>query len=389
MPRVVSEEQPEDLKQRIKQAMDLRRPRTESLWKGPVVDGVSQSMICRFLVCRERFRIAYVEGLQPFPTLSKPLVYGNMWHICEEYFAMKEDWSKPLTTYSKLLHKQFPTQPDDVSRLERICRTQFPVYVDWWNKNSPVVPKTAIMSESVFSEMYTLPDGRQVKLRGKVDRVDCDKSNSFWLRENKTKSEIDDFKIQRQLRFDLQTMLYLTALMSMRKARKSPFNLQKYRLGGVEYNVVKRPLSGGKHSIVQKKPTKKTPKGESSDAFFKRLGGLIKDNPQDFFARWDVVITEMEVHRFQCEFLNPVLTQILDWWEALNLGDPMKPWEYNGGIGNRHHFRTPYGLYNVLLEGGSTDLDEYIESGTRVGLTTTQKLFPELGSIEEEFSTAP
>lgn len=378
MPKIVEAPQEEDLKDRIAAAMVTRRPRTEPLWKGPVVDGISQSMICRFLVCRERFRISYVEGLQPFPVLSKPLEYGNMWHICEEYFAIKEDWSKPLSEYTKTLYKKFPAQPDEVSRLERICRTQFPVYVDWWKKNSPVVPKTAILSESVFSEMYTLPDGRKVKLRGKVDRVDRDNSNTFWLRENKTKSEIDDFKIQRQLRFDLQTMMYLTALMIMRKDRKDPFDVRKYKLGGVEYNVVKRPLSGGKHSIVQKKPTKKMPKGESTDDYFNRLGGLIKDNPQDFFARWDVAVTENEVHRFQCEFLNPVLTQILNWWEALTTGDPMNPWEYNGGVGNPHHYRTPYGLYNVLLEGGSTDLDEYIETGNRVGLTTTQILFPEL-----------
>lgn len=378
MPKVVDTPVGEDLKDRIAVAMVNRRPRTESLWKGPVVDGVSQSMICRFLVCRERFRIAYVEGLQPFPTLSKPLEYGNMWHICEEYFALGQDWSKPLTEYTKDLHKKFPSQPDEVSRLERICRTQFPVYVNWWKKNSPVVPKTAILSEYVFTEMHTLPDGREVKLRGKFDRVDSGSTGEFWLRENKTKSEIDDVKIQRQLKFDLQTMMYLTALMKMRKSGKAPFDKKKLRLGGVEYNVVRRPLSGGKHSIVQKKPTKKMPKGESTEAFYSRLGGLIKDNPEDFFARWDVGVTENEVYRFQCEFLNPVLTQILDWWEALNLGDPMNPWEYNGGLGNRHHYRTPYGLYNVLLEGGSTDLDEYIETGNRVGLTSVPMLFPEL-----------
>ncbi len=377
MPKVV-EDAPVDLKDRIAAAMVTRRPRTEPLWKGPVVDGVSQSMICRFLVCRERFRVAYVEGLQPFPTLSKPLEYGNMWHICEEHFALGQDWSKPLTAYTNTLHQKFSAQPDEVSKLERICRTQFPVYVDWWKKNSPVVPKTAILSEYVFTEMHTLPDGREVKLRGKFDRVDSGSTGEFWLRENKTKSEIDDVKIQRQLRFDLQTMMYLTALMKMRKSGKAPFHKKKLRLGGVEYNVVRRPLSGGKHSIVQKKPTKKMPKGESADAYFNRLGGLIKDNPEDFFARWDVVVTENEVHRFQCEFLNPVLTQIMDWWEALMMSDPMNPWEYNGGLGNRHHYRTPYGLYNVLLEGGSTDLDEYIESGNRVGLTTVPMLFPEL-----------
>ena len=34
-------------------------------WKGPEVAGVSQSLLSRYLTCKERFRIKTIEGLKP------------------------------------------------------------------------------------------------------------------------------------------------------------------------------------------------------------------------------------------------------------------------------------------------------------------------------------
>jgi hypothetical protein len=39
-------------------------PRKDPLWKGPLTDGVTQSMLGDFVACRERFRVKYIEGLQ-------------------------------------------------------------------------------------------------------------------------------------------------------------------------------------------------------------------------------------------------------------------------------------------------------------------------------------
>jgi hypothetical protein len=74
------------------------------------------------------------------------------------------------------------------------------------------------------------------------------------------------------------------------------------------------------------------------------------------------------------------LEQLCDWWEWVK--DNPDPWEKGiisgkaacGGI----HWRTPYGFYNVLAEGGSTELDEYLASGSELGLERTSKLFREL-----------
>ena len=383
MPKVggLAETLDAESKHRLIKAMEHRKPRTEPLWKGPYEDGISQSMICRFLVCRERFRIAYIEGLEPFPSLNKAIHYGNMWHICEEFHALKKDWSEPLRKYSAKLQREFPLQQQDVLLLEMICRMQFPIYLDFWKLHGPKLGRTAVLSEDVFCEEYPLPDKkRTVILRGKFDRVDQDTFGKFWLRENKTKTEIDEFKIGRQLKFDLQTMMYLSALLLRREARKSPFEKKKLKLGGVQYNVVRRPLSGGKYSIRRLMPNKKNKVEEPLDTYINnRLAKLVKAHSDEFFGRWDVEINETDIIRFQHEFLNPILTQICDWWDALVSGNPMKPWwgpETN--MFNPYHYRTPYGLYNAMLESGMTDLDDYIETGNLVGLTKVPRLFREL-----------
>jgi hypothetical protein len=38
----------------------------------------------------------------------------------------------------------------------------------------------------------------------------------------------------------------------------------------------------------------------------------------------------------------------------------------------------PYGVYSPLLDGGSTDLDEHLLTGSEVGLRRVDKLFKEL-----------
>ncbi len=34
----------------------------EPVWKGPEVDGVTQSLLSRYLTCKERFRLLVIEG---------------------------------------------------------------------------------------------------------------------------------------------------------------------------------------------------------------------------------------------------------------------------------------------------------------------------------------
>jgi hypothetical protein len=200
----------------------------------------------------------------------------------------------------------------------------------------------------------------------------------IWLQENKTKADIDAQALQRQLTFDLQTMLYLTALDNAILTEGKNKQVQ-----GVRYNVIRRPLSGGQFSIRQHKPSKSNPDGESTTEYYNRLGGLIAQECADsvrekrdnyFFMRWNVHILPADLQRFQREFLNPFLEDLCVWWDAVSGPFRADPFGY-GGPG---HYRYPYGVYNPLLEGRSSDLDQYVENGSMVGLEQVTELFTEL-----------
>lgn len=363
------------------------RKRAEPLWRGPEEDGITQSLLSRFMVCRERFRLLVCEGLRRDEGFSRTLEYGNMWHICEENLAANRDWRAALKSYATGLVRQYPLQQEEAIHWYRVCLLQFPVYVKYWEEHADVTERTPIYQELSFGVPYVLPSGRTVTLRGKFDAVDLigkGKAAGVYLQENKTKGDIDELQLQRQLRFDLQTMFYLTAL----RLHFGDFHRtrwDKYPIRGVRYNVIRRPLSGGKGSIRRHQPTKGNPKGESADEFYNRLlTDYVEAEPEYFFMRWKVDISQIEIERFQKICLNPWLEMLCDWWEYVKENpDPFNPsevWDCDMRVTpvNRFNAVLPFGIYNVIAEGGSTDLDEYLANGSEVGLNRVSDLFPEL-----------
>jgi hypothetical protein len=406
---------PTPLSSKLKKAIRLK-PRSESVWAGPCGKGpnggITQGLLSRFLVCRERFRLAAVEGLQPVDSFNHKLEYGQMWHTCEESLAngdgevkvtdhgkLKPVWEARLQAYCKTLCQRYRTQQEQIQHWYNACKVQFPVYVSYWAKHPDVKQRTPILQEQVFNAPYALPSGRIVRLRGKWDSVDLigkGKGAGVYLQENKTKGDIKEEQLKRQLSsgFDLQTMLYLVAL-----------NQESYGgpLRGVRYNVIRRPLSGGKGSIVQGKGTqgskcskcKETgilkdgtacPKcdgvgriggkpPETDEEFFGRLGTILREEPEYWFMRWKVEVSQTDIERFKVQCLNPILEQLCDWWEWISTDSRGDPWRE---CCTGQHFRYPYGIYNVLQEGGSAEMDEYLNTGSELGLARTKTLFREL-----------
>ena len=367
----------------LKKVKTERAKPVEPVWKGPndPEGGITQSLLSIFLCCRERFRLRVIEGLGPPDQFNHRMEYGSMWHLCEEVYARSGNpiannpvvdapWVKALKSYCQDLCRKYPLSQDQIVYWMNICLTQFPIYLEYWAKTADEKKRKPYMQEQVFGVPYNLPSGRMVRLRGKWDGV-SQYGRQFYLDENKTKGEVNVEQIRRQMDFDLQTMLYLVAL---RNSEEVP----EHRVAGVRYNVVLRPLSGGKNSIRQHKPTKGNPSGESDEEFYARLGVLIAVEPGFYFHRWTVDITSQDVDRFCAQFLTPILEQLCDWWEWMQLvTTPGCEFQDINGI----HWRTPYGFYNVLGEGGSTDVDEYLATGSEVGLVRGKPLFQEL---EEE-----
>ena len=107
--------------------------------------------------------------------------------------------------------------------------------------------------------------------------------------------------------------------------------------------------------------------------------------------RWKVEVTTADLERFKQEFLTPILEQLCDWWEWISgpFGSVDHWGTSNVRIGPDNvegsttvypgiHWRTPFGFYNILAEGGSSELDEYLATGSEAGLERTETLFPEL-----------
>lgn len=419
------------LKTKLKKA-NINQP-IKPLWDGPESDsdngGVTQGLLCKFLNDREKLRVLAIEGLRPKEDFSHYLHYGQMWHTCEQALAntpinrprgdkKSEDqlltmaWQTALGLYCKQLAEQFPMKQTDINHWYNICRVQFPCYIDWWKKHPQVINRQPLMQEVSFKVPYVLPSGRVVVLRGKWDSVDIcgkpkDTDYGIFLTENKTKGELDAKLLRRQLAFDLQTNLYIVALAEHEylsnfemAGNKQKATLTKMKDGpvpiqGVRYNVVRRPLAGGKGSIRQKK-------NQSEAEFYEELGGIIQGavgqewgvmpDEHYFFMRWNVSITPADIQRFKDQTLNPLLEELCDWYDWMitaktplevwnperqiirNIGDGCK--RYQRVISSSVHFRTPLGVY--FDNDRISPEDEYISSGDRLGLERQTVMYREL-----------
>lgn len=376
---------------------DMTHTVRSPVWSGPESNtdsgGITFSLLARYLVCKERFRLYVMEGLRDRETFNHRLEYGNMWHLCEEIYARHKMIPGALTNlhgYCEQLCKKYPLQREEIDKWYNVCRIQFPIYVDYWSKHPDTSGRTNIEAERAFRTPYILPSGRTVYLRGKRDSVDLIEEGlqaGIYLQENKTKGDIDQQAIERQLTFDLQTMIYMVAL---EHDLKEEYDTGGIPLAGVRYNVVRRPLSGGKGTIVQHKGSKKNPAGETKEEYYARLTRIINGREEDapgpthFFMRWKCGISLEDIEKFKRVCLTPILENLCDdyrWWKWCY---PIEESIFNHDKRNREfthcprHFIMPYGIQSSLLEGGESFIDYYIKTGNEAGLMRTTNLFPEL-----------
>lgn len=360
------------------------RATNKPLWRGPEVDGITFSLLARFLVCRERFRILTVEGLKQKERFNHRLEYGNMWHTCEEALAGDRDWKPALEQYGQKLMRRHPLQQAEVEKWYSCCYVEFPVYVKYWAEHEDVRSRTPILQEQSFDIPYRLPSGRVVRLKGKWDAVDLIGKGAeagVFVQENKAKGNPDERQLRRQLTFDLQTMIYLIAFLESAERLDPTWKRYVGKVKGVRYNVIRRPLSGGKGTIIphkEKRSKKKTTPAETPEHFFQRLSAIISSSPDFFFQRFQVSVSGRDIERFKQQCFHPVLEALCDWWEWM-ICKPNDPWACRDG-NNRYHFRMPFGVYSPLLDAraGETEMDEYLASGSLAGLERVNTLFPEL-----------
>jgi hypothetical protein len=357
---------------------------TKPIWDGPEVNspngGVTQSLLGKFLACPKRFKVFIIDKLKPRSTFNHKLEYGNMFHLCDELYSSSNigvgsnlGWSYALKEYAEQLCRLYPFSQEEIYKWYSVCLCQFPVYISYWEKNyhSMKFGNRPIAKEHVFCVPYELPSGRTVYLRGKMDWIDDDNSE-IWLGDTKTKGEVDVSKIERQLKYDLQTMIYLIAL------RHTYGNKVK----GIRYNVIRRPLSGGKGSIRQTK-------NESIDQYYNRLAKYIQDEPETYFFRWETEKSEEDIEVFEKETLIPTLERLCIWWDCqtvINYKEQLirspgssASWTSNilTTLLDNIQYTTPFGIPSITNDYGS-EYDDYILTGSTANLEECTEMFTEL-----------
>jgi PD-(D/E)XK nuclease superfamily len=388
--------QPSKLAQNIAN-MPRKHDNSYPLWQGPCgagpLGGVTQSMLVRFLSCRERFRLRYVLGLEPHDKWNKSTGYGNIWHVCEEALASGQSitipnglglnnyWEVALRSHTIIQMGIYPLQRQEIDKWFNVCCVQFPEYVKYWSQHPDVLNRTPLMQEQVFDMPYSLPSGRTVRLRGKFDSVDLI-DGGIYLQENKTKGDVDKLQIERQLKFDLQTMMYTVALLEGIK-----LHIKGHDVGlpeeavswpsvfGIRYNVVKRDCPIKQHEGRMLKAGWK--EGETTKHWMERLRDeYYGANPSDYFFRVRAEVSAKDVQVFRETCLDPLLETLCWWYDQVT--DMMYRDEARKLKEPPMNYRTPFGIWSSLEEGGSTEYDAFLESKSETGLRRTETLFTEL-----------
>jgi len=358
--------------------MAKKKRKREPLWKGPEVDGITFSLLSRYLECKERFRLRVVEGLVEDEGFNHALEYGSIFHEAEEAHRDGQSWRKAIKAYTQKLCKKYMGSEEQIAKWASLCAHQFPVYIQYWAKHPSTGKRRYIFQEKAFRVPYTLPESRRtIILRGKWDSGYIE-GKGEGLQENKTKGYIDEEGITATLSENLQTMLYFIARLSYKEKHQTAQEALEESdpplpLKSVLYNVIRRPLSD-KYSIRQRK-------AETQKDFHIRAADQMREDPSHHFKRWKVSIYKQDVERFKREVFNPLLEELLIWWDWIQ-ANPFNPWEprtdnpYEDQI--CPHYRSPWGAYNSLASGFRGSYFGLLTRGSKVGLERVSCLFPEL-----------
>lgn len=378
------------------------------MWN-PYTDGVTQSLLRRFLLCRERFRIRYIEGLNKPMQWSQPLEFGSMWHYADEE---PDNFVKRINDYGLKLTAVYPHNTRQIYECTQLCLQhyyQYMLYKKTLTNNVMATPGSNVqalpsMKLDVVSteQSFRVPitfvnydyDTVTVPIRGKFDAilsvpslpVDNPEKNKLILKETKTKGSIDGEYILDTMSSNLQVMLYLLAL-----RRLHP----DCDIQGVIYNVIGRPL--GDQSAPKRR------KDEPYIEYLKRAyytyeysgnkqGGssypigkldtnkkpLPSPNHSKWFREFQVTITNAEIDLFDAHTLSPLLREITAWWDSITS-------EYKGlrvprlrPFDSLRHYTMPSGIFDNLPRGYKGDDYDLIYKYNPSGYIKDEVWFPEL-----------
>lgn len=253
-------------------------------------DGVNASLLGRWINCREMARL-HLQGWTP-KRISAGRIFGIVVHGVQEniygdYQTGELDGlpstkrvKQEIAKQEKLWRSHNPRA--DAQTLEQLelnlllAEAIMPVYFQFWHRD------ISRMDWVSLEHKFKVPIGK-THLIGKMDGNfhPVKGKKVIWLFETKTKSRLGDHgesNLVDILPFELQTNLYLGAMAV----------LYKQTPAGLLFNIVRRPGF-------------KLKKGESIEAYAKRVAADVKKRPDYYFIRLRMSVDKADLARVQGE----------------------------------------------------------------------------------------
>lgn len=320
-------------------------------WK--IEDGVSYSLLSRFIQCRDRFHKYAIYGMRESSDRQRSLNFGTYFHKLLEISA------KDQRCNSNKVIEKVTRSKSSIKKITHIDRLMGNMIFHEYMKHYGDQTDHYLDTETKFDVRYPLPGIGSIRFVGKMDQTIILPDKSLMIQENKTSENINEAKLDATIPFQLQTMFYSIAA-------EQHF---KRKVKGVLYNVIRKP----KHRQKQ---------GESDVEFVERVRQEIVKAPGYFFYRWRYAFQESSIPHFKQFTLDPLLRDFYLWWKSIER-NPLNPWVDEKGQPNSRHYRRPFGVYDSLTNG----VGDYFNVLTRKSLanvTLGNNPFSELEEDEQE-----
>ena len=279
---------------------------------------MSPTHLNMWCVCKEQFRLRYVEGWVP---REKPsyVTFGSLVHDTFEAIYSSSD------SVDSVINDYLDKKKDDYSwpgmnRQEKaktiaMARVLCSKYFEKWDSDDEFEVHGI---ESRFCE--DIP-GLGVPIQGVMDLELEDEEGGNWILERKTQSTIDVSKETDLLTFDTQMMLYLIASKQIHGRWPK----------GIIRDIIRRPGLR---------------KGDTLAEWKKRLQEDVDKRPDHYYVRVKLVLDSESSGKITDRIKNQVIvstTEIEDWFSQF-LKPICEEIDYWLSTGARDHYINPLGL---------------------------------------------
>lgn len=266
-------------------------------WRGPYEDGITQSLITKFLECPFRSYLYFICGLEEPDELHPNLIWGDTYHygleqILKHTCLMADftpgDWQTIDDKVEEYLDKNYPQAPGTfIHSILGMLR----MYNDEWRDGMVIMP------EQKFKEQYVSYDAIKtpVILRGKLDGLSTDGNTMV---EHKCKGRLGGQQGRDETELDNQVNIY--AMVSGAR--------------NIIYDIIRIP------DTQWSKPPKRQmqrAKSYAEDLLYNKHWGdfPVVDKPALWFEQFPVYLDDTMINHWRMWTLDPLIQRICRWWE--------------------------------------------------------------------------